>query len=538
MNEKRQTSQSTQTRSASPPCPKCGRPMSGRARTKGGKIRYECRPYDPGDRTKQLYCYSTTDPSKPYRNQKGEPKAKDKNPQFRRKLGGVKRFIITAAQNATPVNEDFLASLLQYSKHNDAELVVIPLRYKNPTSRWTASQANSEIWDDSLTPYLYNQRKKLNENLVLLGDIKTVPTATRPLSGFEGITHGESGILAHTKLQLNCVPTPQNKLPKIMTTTGACTVKNYTDSKAGKKGEFHHSTAALVVEIKGAKFFMRHVNWDGGGFIDLEFRYTPDKVEKAPKPYALVFGDTHRAVMCPAVEETTFGQGGMVSQLDPEYLVFHDLHDGASTNHHIRKDPFAQIAKRAADLHLVEKEIREDVAWLEKVCAGRTGIVVPSNHDDFLARWLREQDWRLDPENSEFYLETALALVRGINSGTGMAHPFTHWVNKLKSGNHIQCLERDESFMLGGIELSMHGDKGPNGARGSIMNLRRVGVKTIIGHSHTPGIEEGAYQCGTSTGLRLDYNSGPSSWLNAHCVLYGNGKRALLPIIDGEWRLE
>ena len=71
--------------------------------------------------------------------------------------------------------------------------------------------------------------------------------------------------------------------------------------------------------------------------------------------------------------------------------------------------------------------------------------------------------------------------------------------------------------------------------RGTRLNRRRIGAKTIIGHSHSPGIEEGCYQAGTSTNLRLEYNLGPSSWLNAHVVLYGNGKRAILPIIDGLW---
>jgi hypothetical protein len=84
----------------------------------------------------------------------------------------------------------------------------------------------------------------------------------------------------------------------------------------------------------------------------------------------------------------------------------------------------------------------------------------------------------------------------------------------------------------------MHGDRGPNGARGSIKNLRRIGVKSIIGHSHSPGIDEGCYQVGTSTSLvpRLQ-QSGPSSWLNTHCLVYANGKRTLINIINGEWRL-
>ncbi|MCK5642258.1 MAG: hypothetical protein KAJ19_15740, partial [Gammaproteobacteria bacterium] len=111
-------------------------------------------------------------------------------------------------------------------------------------------------------------------------------------------------------------------------------------------------------------------------------------------------------------------------------------------------------------------------------------------------------------------------------------------VEKLKGSANITCLGRDQSFMLGGIELSMHGDQGPNGSRGSRMNLRRIGVKSIIGHSHSPGIEEGCMQTGTSTPLKLEYNSGPSSWLQCHAVLYANGKRSLLPIIDGEWCIE
>lgn len=541
MKNKQQTSPATGNRTASKikvlKCPKCGRKTLRRvAKTPAGKTRWECRPYIKGEG--ESYCYSTTNPDAPYQDQKGKAKEPDKNPQFRRKLSGAKRLIITAAQNGTPIHDGFFASLKTYAAHNEAELVVIPIRYKNPTSRWTESQANTEIWDPAVVPHLYNQRKKLNDNLDLIADIKTVPTAVNPLSGFESITGGSSAILGHTKIQLSSIATPHNRYPKMLTTTGAVTMKNYSDSKAGKKGEFHHSYAALVVEIIGKKFFMRHVNWDGEGFIDLNQKYYPTEVQDAPRPLALVLGDTHRATMCKTVEKVTFAPGGMVETLNPEHLIFHDLHDAASTNHHTKKDPFAQVSKRVNMLHLVKEEILQDVIWLARVCTGRKGVVVPSNHDDFLARWLREQDWRHDPDNSEFYLETALQLVREIKAGNEVPHPFTYWVNKLKGNAPITCLERDDSFTLGGVELALHGDRGSNGSRGSAKNLRRIGVKSIIGHSHSPGIEEGCYQAGTSTPLRVDYNSGPSSWLNAHVVLYANGKRAILPIIDGLWSFD
>lgn len=536
MKKKPDSTGSTERRTETKQCPKCGRKRLRRSgKTPTGKQRWSCR-NGGGDRE---LCYTTTNPSAPYRDQGSRAKEKDR--QFKRKLGGLKRFVITAAQNATPIHKGFFASLQQYCVYNDAELVVIPIRYRNPTSRWTESQEGSEVWDPILTPYLYNQRKALNENLMLMADIKTQPTATKPLSGLESITGGSSGVFGHTKLQMLSIATPHHRYPKVLTTTGACTKENYTDSKAGKKGEFHHTLAALVVEVKGKKFFMRHViATKDGSFIDIDKEYGPKSVVDAEPALSISFGDTHRAVMCPVVEEITFGKGGIVETLDPKYLVFHDLHDGLSTNHHEKRNPFHQVGLRNERMHIVEDEVRGDVEWLRKVVKGRHGVIVPSNHDDFLARWLREQDWRQDPENAEFYLETALHMVRTVKESTGLPHiphPYKYWIDRLKGDAPITCLERDQSFTLAGVELAMHGDQGPNGARGSRENLRRIGVKSIVGHSHSPGIEEGCYQAGTSTPLRLNYNSGPSSWLNAHVVLYANGKRAILHIVDGEWRL-
>src|SRR5688572_17387181 len=52
--------------------------------------------------------------------------------RFFRKLTG-KRFLITAAQNNTEVHEAFFRTLLVAAEHLDAELIVVPYRYKNPT---------------------------------------------------------------------------------------------------------------------------------------------------------------------------------------------------------------------------------------------------------------------------------------------------------------------------------------------------------------------------------------------------------------------
>src|SRR6185312_1242175 len=62
------------------------------------------------------------------------------------------RFVITSAQNATPINEPFFATLLNYCKINKAALIVIPYRYKNPTSVFEA--ADMDYWNEKLVPYL------------------------------------------------------------------------------------------------------------------------------------------------------------------------------------------------------------------------------------------------------------------------------------------------------------------------------------------------------------------------------------------------
>lgn len=517
-------------------CPKCSKKMTRGPKAGSGKIRWECK-------TGGVYCYSTTNPTQAAPTDRTGRRSK-KAPVFRRTLEGAERFLITSAQNATPVHAGFMRSLQQASKALGAEPIVIPLRYKNATSRWTASQANEEYWAEELTPYLYNARRALNQNLMIMGDIKTQPTASSPLNGFDGLTGASSGIFGHTKLQLRTVATPQGKLPKILTTTGACTVPNYTDSRAGKLGEFHHTLGAVMVEVRGKEFHLRQINADrSGAFIDLDKWYTPDGVQDAPPALALSMGDTHVRAVDPLVVQATFGKGGIVDLLDPQTLLWHDLLDGDSINHHHDGNPFLATHKREFGLDNARDEVLEAIDFLRNhTRGGRESVVVPSNHDDFLQRWLSRADWRQDPTNSEFYLETALAMVRQAKSRDANAeklNAFSYWVNReLADRTDIRCLKNDESFTVAGIELGMHGDHGPNGARGSIKNLRRLGVKSIIGHAHSPGIDEGAYQNGTSTRLRLGYNTGPSSWLNSHTVVYANGKRCLLNIINGKWRLD
>jgi hypothetical protein len=518
-------------------CPNCGnmtlRKNGGAAGSK--KQRWVCR-NGGGERA---YCYSTTNPDTALKGTRAG--ARPKAPRVIRNLRGKKRFLVTAAQNATPVHEGFLLALEKCALETERELIVIPLRYKNPTSRWPASQRNDEVWAPELDKYCYNRRKKLNDNIVLLGDIKTQPTAETPLTGFEGLSHGESAILGHTKLQLKTVPVPRSRFPKLLTTTGAVTQPNYTDTKAGKKGEFHHVLGAAVVDIDGKTFHLRQINAaKDGSFIDLDHEFYPDKLTtEVDEAASLTCGDTHVGESDPAV---IAARAELIEQTNPSYIVHHDLHNGRSTNPHEVDNPFVQLAMHRGGQRNVRKEIEDAVRFLRSMGNTRTQIIVASNHNDFLARWLNTHDWRRDPENADFYLETAAAVARSAMPGvTGPEYDdaFTHWMRRLlKPEDNVQLPSRGDSVMIAGIEHNFHGDKGPNGARGSVLNMSKLGVKVNIGHVHAPAILGPLYAAGTSTYLDPPYTRGhPGGWLNTDILTYRNGKRTLINYIGGKYRL-
>ncbi len=461
----------------------------------------------------------------------------------------AKRIVITAAQNATPINKRFWKALLNYCEQMNADLMVIPYRYRNPTSIWKSASKEAEWWDSAVEPYLVFDDVKICKGLRVLGQIRIVPTAANPVGQLEAYTGVDSAIVGHPKKQLMTVPTPNKTLPKIYTSTGSVTRLNYTDSKAGHKGAFHHSPAAVVVEVDGDIHHMREIHAeDDGSFYDLDKRFTQTSVIESNKIAGLVTGDSHAEFADEQVERATYlNSDSMANVLNPDYLVYHDVEDFYRRNHHHRGNPILAYGKHHNNRNNVEEGLQVTADYIDRHSRpGCTNIIIKSNHDEALDRWLKEADPKLDPENMKFYhymMYYILASVKETDTGYSSIDPFKFWCGHpdeqlgLINMNNTKFLARDESFSIEGIEVGFHGDKGPNGARGSAKAFAKIGPKTIIGHSHSPRIEEGAYQVGVSAKLNLEYVSGPSSWLQTHCIIYPNGKRTLINIIDGKWRI-
>jgi hypothetical protein len=77
---------------------------------------------------------------------------------------GKKYYIITAVQNATPLNSKVWNNILAYSDYLGAEIEVIPMRYKNPTSTFTDKQEKVEFWAEETKPFLNANRHLIHKN--------------------------------------------------------------------------------------------------------------------------------------------------------------------------------------------------------------------------------------------------------------------------------------------------------------------------------------------------------------------------------------
>ena len=402
----------------------------------------------------------------------------------------VNRYVITCAQNATEINEEFLATLHSYCKYHEAELIVIPFTYGNITK-------DNNWYDSRLEPFFLETQRVLNSNLRIMGHYHTNPTAINPLGGTTTkiITKSSSGIFPHPQIALISVPTPQNKLPKILTTTGAITIPNYTKTKAGYNGIFNHTFGAITVTIKDDSIFhMRHIlaNEEDGSFYDLDKLYMSDgKVKEKQTILAIATGDEHVDWIDENVVKATYKDDDcIINILKPAKIFRHDTLDFYSRNHHHRDNFLTNYAKHHNNVD--EKPITDIVGELERCVQFindttpeyATSYIVQSNHNDALTRWLCESDFRLDPQNAVLFLELNLAMLNNVkmtDSGVSTISPFEYWA---RGKTNSVFLERDNSFRVADIEMSFHGDQGVNGARGSANSFAQIGTKSIIGHSH------------------------------------------------------
>lgn len=470
----------------------------------------------------------------------------DKNlSRLSKRIKKHKRFIITTAVSGQKAHLDFLASLRFYCKTHNAKLLILP-------SHDPAHNLDNEIdWHFDpivLDDDLVFEETPLNSNFFISG-IRVTAKQINPITGLNELSQTKgSFISASPKQFLEYDAVSANKLPHARMTSGACTLPNYSSTRGNSQrtsyiANFQHTIGAVIVEIVDDKIYhFRQIQADANGlFCDLGREYSPSKARKLAGNEApvLVMGDYHAGEHD---EKAVGAWTQMIQHLGIQEVVFHDMFNAVSVNHHEEDDMMLRAERARKGLNVLTNELILTSNEFDRILGLpgiKKGVVVKSNHDDMIDRWLRKAKYAKDPVNFEFGTELSANLMAASRKGekkdffkTGL-----ELTKNPKNASKIQWLTVDEDYVVGGVHLGAHGDRSSNGARGSIKGLAKSYPRCVIGHSHTPGIFKGAFQVGTTSLLRLGYNKGPSSWVHCSCLVYRNGQRQLINSIDGAWKL-
>ncbi|UIS25244.1 hypothetical protein [Erythrobacter phage vB_EliS-L02] len=471
-------------------------------------------------------------------------------------------FIFTAAQDGSEIHTDFWQCLHVYADWlENCEIIVSGFTYSKKLFEEHDKRAENVYFHPDIDPFVQHDRIRCGDEVEFCGEMNTLPTAVTPLSGFSTYTRGRWGIFPHPKVQLESIATMKHERAKQLMTTGAVTLPNYIRKKAGIKAMFHHQIGAVLVEMRpDGSTYCRHLlatdNVDGS-FYDLDRKVTNKGVTEGHRVEAISYGDIHHEKLDPKLAMATWAydveshtiddmyaaaNGGELPLRDflrPVYEFYHDLSDFSPRNHHNIKDHHFRFAAhvRGGQDNNVAGALQGCADFLRAIHREDImSIVIESNHDQALLKWLKTADYRDDPENAIFFLFCQLWIYQMLQNGFSEPDVLQYVLREMGCPEDVVFVNEDESFVIcGDIECGMHGHLGPNGARGSPLSISRAGMKSNTGHTHSPAIRDGAYVGGVSATLDLGYNKGPSSWSQSHIITYPNGKRTIITFHNGRY---
>lgn len=459
-----------------------------------------------------------------------------------------KRFILTSIQNNTFPHANFLASLEKAAEYLGAELLVSKYLYNK--NGFQNGEGGKDIkFDSAFDKYIIEENVFLNNResgFAFMAELNILPTASYPLSGFAetATAYDLKGlVVGHAKITAESVAALKGESVRRLYSTGTATLKNYIQQKAGQKAEALHNYGALLVEFDDeGTFFVRQLEaMDASGeFYDLNLHFTPSGVnEVTGHVLALQYGDIHAEKIddeCAAASWNS--EDSLLDILRPKYQLIHDVHDFTSRNHHNRNSGVFLAEQYAQGRDKVLDDLIDTGRILEQMDRPFSQtVIVESNHDLALARWLNDPKANItqDPANAHLF-HTLNAAIYGAIAERDTSFNVLDYALRQVAGCDFAAvfLSTDESFKLAGIECGCHGHNGINGSKGSPKQFVKLG-KMNTGHTHTPSIYGGVYTAGVSGSLDMGYNIGASSWSQTHIITYANGQRTLIDFKNGKF---
>lgn len=441
-----------------------------------------------------------------------------------------KRFIVTTAVNGKEVNKPFVDSIKNYAKRNDALVLLLPCEdVANRSSKKSPIELDSELEDFRVVfKDIY-----LNDNLCLCA-IKMTAKQINSLTGLDRLPESRKSsiIVASTKIFLKNIANLHYDNPLALMSTGAITVNNYdTDRYMSEKtstlAESDHMYGAIIVEIENNKvFYYRHVQpSDSGSFIDLGLEYTPDGSIIKHHNTAMVIGDSHVGYHDLELHEKVMELAVIT---DVTKVVLHDIFHGSSISHHDAKKSITRAIRALEGRLQLDLECEAVKNYIEDIEGRGFEIIIPqANHHNHLLKYLEDARYTTDPLNLKFASKLIGPAIDGINplqyaieTILGFKSPKVHW------------LPKDLGYKIYGVEVGIHGDRGANGARGSLATFEKGVGNCVVAHSHSAAIHRKVFCVGTVGNKDMGYNEGLSNWTHTCCLIYDNGTKQLINFIE------
>lgn len=459
------------------------------------------------------------------------------------------KFVVTSSIAGAPANKEFLAAIQVYNKAHKASLFVKPIN--NETGGLDEAFHTSKK-----THVLISEVEPSSE--LKISNIPITAKQINPLMGLHRIgKRGQSMIVGSPKAHLDAVATKENQYrPHLIMSTGSINDPNvyqgkqYISKRTDYLAERDHFMGALVVEKTAAQdglvggvstgtFHYRYIQYipEKRGFMDLNKFYTAEGVQEV-RAEAIAFGDTHVAQTDHRIVYPIRMQ--ILGVFKPKKVVLHDLLDGQSISHYERDKAITLAQKSERGQLSLKDELDLTVDYMKGFFASApvdTVFYVPdANHNNWLMRYLEAGQFMKEPANTKLGLELAQVMESGRN-------PLEYYFEKslgTKYTRRIVFLALGESLYAGPehrkVLISDHGDKGANGAKGSLGAFMRGADGSASGHTHFVQIRNNTVIIGTNTEVPMGYaKGGMSNWVQAVSVIGPNGEQQLLMYRNGEW---
>jgi len=490
--------------------------------------------------------------------------------------GGVARYFLSSCQNNTYPHPG-LANVRAYGDwfatqpKSSFEMIFGSFSYAIDAygvkavkrGSYDESKKGEKLWfAPELVPHIKDESIQLAPGLIWCGEMNILPTATSPLTGLDDYNGRSSNIIPHAKHAMESIASLADEATKFNYATGAITMRNYIKKRAGIVAERKHSFGGVLVEVDcEGNWYVRQLQiGDDGAVYDIGprgyrgVRIADGKVDAIPLPKdlnapgrsfieAVTWGDIHASEMELWVRELGWGPRGMLNQLRPRKQFWHDLFSMRAAGHHEIKDFHRTFEKHVNGESSVDDEIQVTADFAtEAYREWCESVVIRSNHDRHLNRWLNEANPAHDMTNARYFYRLQDKLLDAIEGGDKdfnvLEWALRNCANPIPAG--VKFNGEDESYIIlkkhgGGIECGLHGDLGPNGARGSTRSLRKLGRRVNKAHDHKATWYDGVLS-GGACARSFSYSKGPNAASISHILTYENASRTILTFWNEKFR--